>query len=93
VWTVQSAEAFNAFTYGGVQMTQFPVTIYRPWLQTVFLWIVPVGFTSYYPALWVLGRPEATPLGWLAPAVGVGFLGLALCFWTLAIRRYTSTGS
>lgn len=97
VWTVQSTELLNAFTYGGVQMTQLPVPIYRPWLRAVFLWIVPVGFASYFPAVVVLGKSDPLGLpawtGWLAPAVSATFLVFSLVLWSAAVRRYRSTGS
>lgn len=55
-WTVQSGELFNAFTYGGVQMTQFPISVYPRWLRDLFLFAVPLGFTSYVPAVRALGK-------------------------------------
>ncbi|MBX2801627.1 MAG: ABC-2 family transporter protein [Myxococcales bacterium] len=97
VFTVQSSEAFSAFTYGGVQMTQFPITIYGRLLRSLFLWIVPLGFTSYFPALVVLGKPDALGFGPLvpfaAPLVAGAFLGVCLAWWSYALGRYQSTGS
>jgi ABC-2 type transport system permease protein len=97
IFTVQSSEAFNAFTYGGVQMTQYPVPIYRKWLQHVFLWVVPVGLATYFPALAVLGKPDGLGLpAWLpfaAPVVAALFLAAALRYWAFAVDRYRSTGS
>ena len=97
VFTVQSAEAFSAFTYGGAQMSQYPVSIYRPWVRRIFLYAVPVGAVCYLPALVVLDRPD--PLGfprwvsYVAPLAGVGFLGACLGAWRGALSRYTGTGS
>lgn len=97
IFTVESSEAFNAFTYGGVQMTQFPVSIYRPWLRHLFLWVIPVGYTSYFPALVVLGKEDVLALPavmpWLTPLVAGAFLGLTLLYWCYAVDRYRSTGS
>ncbi|MEZ4235720.1 MAG: ABC-2 family transporter protein [Myxococcota bacterium] len=97
VFTVQAAEAFSAFTYGGAQMTQYPVPIYPAWLQRVFLWVVPVGTACYLPALVVLGHPD--PLGlpgwapWVAPLGALAFFGACLLGWRAALDRYTGTGS
>jgi ABC-2 type transport system permease protein len=97
IFTVQSAEAFNAFTYGGASMSQYPVPIYRPWLRRVFLYVVPVGAACYLPALVVLGEPD--PLGlpaaapYLAPLGAGAFLAGCLGAWRLALARYTGTGS
>lgn len=97
VFTVDSAEAFNAFTYGGVQMTQYPLPIYRPWLRWVFVFAVPVGYASYFPALVVLGKHDALGFGslapWMAPVVALAFLWLCTRWWTFAVNRYRSTGA
>lgn len=97
VFTVQTTEAFNAFTYGGVQMTQYPVHIYRPWLVALFLFVVPVGYVTYLPALVVLDKPDVLGLGpvapWLAPGVAAITCVLAGAWWRLCLGRYLSTGS
>jgi ABC-2 type transport system permease protein len=97
IFTVQSRELFNAFTYGGVELTRYPVSIYDGWLRGIFLWIVPVGFVSYFPALVVLDHPD--PLGmpgflpYAAPLVAGAFFGLSVRYWQFAVDRYRSTGS
>lgn len=96
-WTVQNNEMFNAFTYGGVEMTQFPITVYQPWLRNIFLYVIPVGFTSYFPALVVLGKADVLGYSAVAPyltplVAGVFFL-LCLGVWYLGMRHYQSTGS
>lgn len=97
IFTVQSRELFNAFTYGGVELTRYPVSIYDGWLRGVFLWVVPVGFVSWFPALVVLDHPD--PLGlpgflpYLAPLVAAVFLALSVGYWQFAVDRYRSTGS
>lgn len=95
--TVESKEAFNAFTYGGVQMAQFPLTVYPDWLRGLFLYAIPIGYTAYFPALLVLGKPDQIGFGplapWLAPVVAGAFLGLSLLWWRSCIDYYQSTGS
>ncbi|MCC6573880.1 MAG: ABC-2 family transporter protein [Planctomycetes bacterium] len=96
-WTTESTEVFNAFTYGGTQMAQFPVHVYRPWLRAIFLWIVPVGFVTYFPALVVLSKPDALGLPpfmpWLSPFIAAVFCGLCALFWRAGLNHYQSTGS
>lgn len=97
VFTIQSAEAFSAFTYGGVQLAQFPLTVYPRWLQRLFAYVVPVGMTAYAPALVVLGKGPDPFLGphapWLVPVVTAAFAGVALLWWRVALDHYQSTGS
>ena len=95
-WTVESTEMFNAFTYGGEQMTEYPVSIYPGWLRSIFLYVVPVAFVSYVPALVVLDK--ADPIGlptwacWATPFVALSFLRVCLLFWQWGIRRYEGAG-
>ena len=96
-WTTESLEIFNAVTYGGVQMSQYPLAIYRPWFQKFFIYVVPLATVSYFPSLAIMERPD--PLGstllfqHLSPVIGVAFLVLSLRVWRLGVRHYQSTGS
>jgi ABC-2 type transport system permease protein len=96
-WTVETLEIGNTLTYGGVQTTQYPITVYQRWLRRAFTWIVPLACVSYFPVVFVLGIDD--PLGSsrvfqaLAPLTGPAFLLLAIGVWRLGERRYCSTGS
>jgi ABC-2 type transport system permease protein len=96
-WTVDGGEFTNAFTYGGNFLTQYPISIYGDWLRRFLAFVVPMAFVCYFPALYVLDKPDplgfpralqfASPLVALAAAVVAGFV------WTFAVRRYRSVGS
>ena len=96
-WTVNGVEAINAFTYGGSDLAQFPMHIFGRFLRFIFFWIVPVGFITYYPALYLLGKPD--PLGmpdWfvlLGPVITTIFCAVVSWGWNQGIRHYRSTGS
>lgn len=96
-WTTETLEIANTVTYGGVETAQYPLAIYRPWFRTIFIYLVPLGAVSYFPAMAILGK--ADPLGsstlfqWLAPLIGVAFLLGALQVWQVGVRHYRSTGS
>jgi ABC-2 type transport system permease protein len=96
-WTTETLEIWNAFTYGGVAMAQYPLSVYRGWFRKLFMFVIPLGCGNYLPGLAILGRedPLGTPvwLQWLAPLAGPAFLGVALLFWHWGVRRYRSTGS
>jgi ABC-2 type transport system permease protein len=96
-WTVDGGEFTNAFTYGGNFLTQYPISIYGEWLRRFLAFVVPMAFVCYFPALYVLDKPDplgfprafqfASPLVALVAAVGAGVV------WTFAVRRYRSVGS
>jgi ABC-2 type transport system permease protein len=96
-WTTETLEVWNAFTYGGVTMSQYPLEIYRPWFRRFFLFVIPLGCVSYLPGVAILGRPDplgtSVPLQWVAPLVGPVFLAVCLQVWRFGVRHYQSTGS
>lgn len=95
-WTVEAREVANAFTYGGVTLAQYPIDIYDGWLRTLLAYVVPVAFVAYYPALFILGKPD--PLGfpsWLSfisPLVAAAAAAAAVTVWGRAVRHYRSAG-
>ena len=96
-WTVNSIEAVNAFTYGGSDFGQYPLNIFRRGMRGLFLFIIPVGFLTYYPALYLLDKQD--PLGmpraasFVAPLAALIFCVVISRGWSLALRHYHSTGS
>lgn len=91
-WTTESLEVWNAFTYGGVFMSQYPISIYRTWFARFFTFVIPLACIDYLPALAILGR-DTTARHWIAPLAGVAFLLISLQLWTFGVRHYRSTGN
>lgn len=96
-WTTESLEVWNAFTYGGVTMSQYPAEIYRPWFRRFFTFVIPLACINYFPGVAILGRsdPLGTSLAFqrVAPLAGPLFLLIALQVWKIGVRHYRSTGS
>jgi ABC-2 type transport system permease protein len=96
-WTVNSIEAVNALTYGGSDLGQYPLHIFQRGMRLLFLWVVPIGFLTYYPALYFLDKPD--PLGlpeavqYIAPIPAIVFCVVIGRAWSFAVRHYRSTGS
>lgn len=95
-WLVDSMEVANAFSYGGNFLAQYPINLFGTWLRRFVVFVVPLGFVSYFPSLYVLGKDD--PLGFpralqfaspLAALVSVLVAGLA---WRFAVRHYRSAG-
>jgi ABC-2 type transport system permease protein len=96
-WTIERTEVINVFTYGGVSMSSYPISIYQAWMRRTFTFIIPLAFIGYYPGLYFLGHHD--PLGlpgfvsFLSPFVAAAFAVVALAFWEWGVRHYQSTGS
>lgn len=95
-WTVEGREAANAFTYGGVTLAQYPIDIFDRWFRRLLAYVVPVAFIAYFPALFILDKPD--PLGFPAflsfasPLVGLAAALVAVALWRFGVRHYQSAG-
>jgi len=96
-WLIDSGEVANAFTYGGNYMAQYPVNIFGPWLRRFVIYLVPLAFVAYFPALYILGKedelglPEAFQFA--SPLAATASVAGGWAVWRAAVRRYRSTGS
>lgn len=91
-FTIQSLEVMNAFTYGGVQIAQYPINIYKKWFQRLFTTVLPIGAISYFPLSAIL-RDGSYTLAYMTPFIGLMFLLITLLIFRLGTRYYCSTGS
>ncbi len=96
-WTPQTAEITNIFTYGGQFMTSYPMSIYEEWMRSLFTFVVPLALINYYPALYLLNKPDPFGLpGWfpfLSAPVAALALWLAMRLWRVGVLHYQSVGS
>lgn len=96
-WLVDSLEVANAFSYGGNYLAQYPVNIFGPWLRRLVIFVIPIAFVSYFPALYVLDKEDALGLPrmlqFASPLVAVVSVVAGGLLWRFAVRRYRSVGS
>lgn len=96
-WVVGSLEVGNAFTYGGQTLAQYPLSILGEWLRRFVVFVVPIGFVAYLPAVVILGKPSPPGLprwlGYASPLAAVLVALVARAVWTTAVRHHRSTGS
>ena len=95
-WTIDTMELTNSLTYGGRQLTSYPLGIYHAWLRRFVVFVVPLGCVAYFPVRHLVGlEPASTsPLVRLAgvPAAA-GLVVVAGFAWRAAVRTYRGTGS
>lgn len=96
-WLIDSREMANAFTYGGGMFAEYPLGVFGAWMRRMFVYVVPIGFVSYFPTLAILGRDD--PLGFpnvfrfASPVAAAVSCSVAAWVWRTAVRHYRSTGS
>jgi ABC-2 type transport system permease protein len=96
-WLIDSMEVASAFTHGGAYIAQYPVNIFGPWLRRLVVFVIPVSFVSYFPALVVLDKDDAlglpAELQFVSPLVAVASCVAGGVVWRAAVRRYRSVGA
>ncbi len=95
-WTIDTMEITNSFTYGGRQMTSYPMTVYGRWLRRFVTFAVPLACVAYFPVRYLVGL-EPSGSGWWVRFAGVaataGLAVVASVVWRAAVRSYRGTGS
>lgn len=72
---------------------RYPLTIYNKGLRFLLTWIIPYGFTAFYPAAAFIGHAGYQTLALCTPLVAVLSCWLAYAFWKRGLRSFASTGS
>jgi ABC-2 type transport system permease protein len=75
------------------ELGRYPLSIYPTALAAVLGFVVPFGFTSFFPVAYVTGTGSSPWVGLLTPLVAAYCAGVALLIFRLGLRRYESTGS
>lgn len=95
-WIVDAIEFVNAFTYGGSFLSQYPIGIFARWLRGLIVFVVPLAFVAYFPALYLLGKQDELDLPevlhYASPFVAVAAALIAGAVWRNAVRHYRSAG-
>ncbi len=94
--TVESLEAMNVFSYGGRQLSGYPLTAYRSFIRDLFLLVIPIGCSVYFPMCALLHRAPLPGLPWwsgvIAPFGCAPFALFAALAWKAGVARYESAG-
>lgn len=95
-WIVDAIEVVNAFTYGGSFLAQYPIGIFARWLRGLVVFVIPLAFVAYFPALYVLDREDTLGLPgafrYASPVVAVLAVLVSAAVWRNGVRHYRSAG-
>ena len=91
-WDPAASGQFPFLVINFIEFAKLPITPYSQFFQSLFTWVLPFAMLSYYPALPLLGRPEATLLSYLAPVSGWVVALIAWRVWRFALRHYQGVG-
>ena len=74
------------------EFTRYPLGIYHKVLQFILTWLIPYGFTAFYPASFFIEN-ESTNLGILTPLIALICFTIAYLFWKKGLNSFHSSGS
>ena len=72
---------------------RYPVTIFNKGIQFVLSWVIPFSFIAFYPATYFFTDKGIGRMFLFTPVVAIVCATLALWFWKVGTRAYSSTGN
>lgn len=82
----------GAPVYGLINFGRYPINIFNKTVQFVLSFIIPFAFVAFYPATHFFTKEGFEIYCYLTPVVAVVSFSIALYFWEIGTRKYTSTG-
>ncbi|MNY71542.1 hypothetical protein D3C86_2099070 [compost metagenome] len=73
--------------------TRYPMSIYNRSVKFVLTWLIPYGFTAFYPATLFIENAEYQMIGLLSPLVAIISVTVAYQVWKKGLKAFSSTGS
>jgi ABC-2 type transport system permease protein len=73
------------------EAARYPVSAYPGGLRFLFVYLIPIAWTTTVPASTLTGRVRPT-IAVAALSIAVVMLALSRLLWQAALRRYTSAG-
>lgn len=92
-FTIKGLDWIYILTNASYQITRCPEPYMPKALKSMFSFVLPILFISFYPAATVCGWGYPKWLGLMALPAGAAFLGFSLLVWRIGVRHYKSTGS
>lgn len=91
-WIMDSANSITGLVFQGIEIAQFPLSVFPRAIQILMTWVIPYAFASYYPASYLLGRNVGV-MAWAGIGVAIVMLVVGYRWWLFGLRHYASTGS
>jgi ABC-2 type transport system permease protein len=91
-WMVDSLPVMWA-TFNLSDFARYPLTIYHKGISFVLTWIIPYGFTAFYPSALFIEHSGYKTVALFSPVVAFVSCLIAYLFWKKGLKAFVSTGS
>lgn len=92
-WTNGIKNTCNFFVLSLGEMAKYPLTIYPPFLNSCFAYIIPYAFVNYFPVTYLLGKQVSLWNTIMIPVVCISTIIISNVVLKLGLRRYESNGN
>lgn len=72
---------------------RYPLTIYHKGIRMFLTWIIPYGFTAFYPAAYFIDKSGYKEFALWTPVAAIVCCVIAYTFWNKGLKAFASTGS
>lgn len=101
IMTLAAASAFITIHGATVMMimirfrdyAHYPMSIFNKFFKFIFTFIIPIGFISFYPALFFLRPDQQIFMAMISPLIGIIVFFIGYKVWITAALKYAGTGS
>lgn len=91
-WMVDSEPLVYA-VFSLSDFSRYPLTIYNKGVRFVLTWIIPYGFTAFYPASYFFEDLKYGKVALLTPFIALILCYISYAFWKKGLNSFSSTGS
>lgn len=97
IYLLETNSLKEVFYWDMRKFAGYPISIFNRWIQICMIYIVPFAFVNYFPAQYLLRKPDMQQYPqiylYLTPAVGALLFFAAYLFWRYSLRYYKSSGN
>ncbi len=91
-WMVDSLPIMWA-VFNLSDFARYPLTIYNKSIRYLLTWLIPYGFTAFYPSAFFIHHSEYQSIALWSPIVAIISCIIAYAFWKKGLQAFTSTGN
>jgi len=91
-WMIDSLPVMDAI-FSLSEFSRYPLTIYNKGIRFILTWIIPYGFTAFYPSALFIEHSGYRVLAIWTPLVAFISCWISYAFWKRGLKSFVSTGS
>jgi ABC-2 type transport system permease protein len=92
-WIKSFSNAFPLMVYQLADFAKYPPSVFGKAVEFAVVFVIPYGFISFVPMVYLFGKAAWGPLAWAAPLVALWCAFAARAIFYRGLRRYEGAGN